>query len=92
VQAIKSAFTGKGWGWRKGDPLMTAPQIGLELLKPVNIESVIEAWQTDGAGLAVAVGIADFWGIGTQSYQQKQPNAKKTSAPPVDEFLPETFK
>jgi hypothetical protein len=68
LRAVGSLITGKGFGWRKGDPLMTPAQVGATLVKPAMLDSVLQAWQTDGAGLGLLAGVANFWGVGSSSY------------------------
>lgn len=47
----------------------TTQDIAKTMLIPWNTQDAIEAWQEDGAGLGVTAGIAAFWGIGSQSYE-----------------------
>ena len=67
VRALWSLWTKQDW---KGDPT-TDKQIALELVTPWNVSDMIEAWQTDGAGMGVTAGIAGFLGLSARSYQEK---------------------
>jgi hypothetical protein len=66
-------ITGKDF---KGDAI-TPGKAALGLVTPWNLDGMIEAWKTDGAGMGVVAGISDFWGIGTQSYKDTPKKAKK---------------
>jgi hypothetical protein len=69
VSAIKSAISGKDF---LGQPV-TLGQIGLNVITPWNVNDVVEAWKTDGAGLGTLAGIGAFWGISAQSYDDRPP-------------------
>jgi hypothetical protein len=68
IRAPISLYTGKGFGWRKGDPMITPLQVGRTLVEPAIVQGMIQAWQTDGAGLGLLAGVADFWGIGSNTF------------------------
>jgi hypothetical protein len=54
----------------------TGKDIAVSLFEPWNANGIREAWQTDGAGMGVAAGLADFWGVSTQSYIDRPPKRR----------------
>lgn len=77
LQAGESAWTGLDW---LGRPI-SDKDIIKTLLTPWNVRDITEAWNEDGAGMGVTAGFAAFWGLNSQSYEDRN-KSKKTGAPP----------
>jgi hypothetical protein len=72
LNAASGLWTGKDF---KGDKI-TPAQVGQDMITPWNVGDVVDAWQTDGAGMGVAAGITGFWGVSADSYKDKPKKQK----------------
>jgi hypothetical protein len=67
VQGAKALWTGKNFIDEDIAPVDVAGQF----FTPWNFGAIREAWKEDGAGMGALAAVANFWGFGSRSYEDK---------------------